>query len=203
MDPRGVPESMDLGGLPTIWEAVDAMNREAEYLGQHPRSQLLSARYIDEGQVAGPRTYITASRLLQVAYDNHLALIGLLRHHGATHWAPWNLLRPVFESAFYVAWILDPEESLDRRRRGLRAELNDANEKKRWIESLVAAGASEDDLAPLRQRREEVTKIYRAEAASLGVNWQTAQQKINLVDEIPKMATLYDSYGQQGRALFV
>src|SRR4051794_29523358 len=107
---------MNLGSLPTVWAAVDKMNREADQLGEQPRAQLLSARLIDEGQVAGPRTYITASRLLQVAFDNHLALIGLLQHHGATHWAPWNLMRPVFEAAFYVVWILDPAESVERRR---------------------------------------------------------------------------------------
>lgn len=89
----------------------------------------MTARFIDEGQIAGPRTYITVSRLLQVALDNHLALIGLLQGHGVSHWAPWNLMRPVFEAAFYVMWILDPDESRDRRRRGLRAEVNDANEK--------------------------------------------------------------------------
>ena len=29
------------------------------------------------------------------------------------------------------------------------------------------------------------------------------QQKINLIDEIPKLETLYDTYGRKGRALFV
>lgn len=203
VDLRGKPEKMDLDTLPTVWAAVEQMHWEAERLTERPRSQMLTARYIDEGQVAGPRTYIIVSRLLQVALDNHLALIGLLKSHGVTHWAPWNLMRPVFESAFYVVWILDPSESRDRRRRGLRAEVNDANEKKKWIESLVDAGVRRQDIAPLRERREEVTRIYRSEASALSINWETVQQKINLVDEIPKLEALYDSYGQQGRALFV
>jgi hypothetical protein len=203
MDLRGKPEQMDLGNLPTVWKAVEIMHREAEQLAEQPRSKLLTARLIDEGQVAGPRTYITVSRLLQVALDNHLALVGLIQSHGVTHWAPWNLMRPVFEAAFYVIWILDPNDSRDRRRRGLRAEINDANEKKRWVESLIEAGISRKDVEPLRRRRDEVTQIYRSEASALGVTWETVQQKINLIAEIPKLETLLDAHGQKGRALFV
>ena len=179
------------------------MHGEAERLAEQRRSQLLTARSIDEGEIAGPRTYITAIRLLLVALDNHLALVGLVQSHGVTHWSPWNLMRPVFEGAFYVTWILDPSESRDRRHRGLRAEVNDANEKKRWVESLIDAGIRRQDIEPLRTRRDAVSKIYRSEASALGVSWETMQQKINLIAEIPKLETLYDTYGRKGRALFV
>lgn len=203
-DPRGTKEEMNLGNLPMVWSAVDRLNQDVEQLHrQHPTwSQELTARFIDENQTAGRRTYINAARHLQVAYDNHLALIALLRHHGATHWAPWNLMRPIFETSFYALWILDPSDSRERRRRGLRVELNDAQEKKKWVESLAAAGVGDDALAPLRKRREEVTKIYRAESDELGLRWQ-ASRAINLVDEIPKLRSLVDTFDKEGAALFV
>jgi hypothetical protein len=123
-------------------------------------------------------------------------------HHGATQWAPWNLMRPIFEASFYTLWILDPRDSRERRRRGLRVELNDSQEKKKWVESLAAAGVSAEALAPLRKRREEVTRIYRAESDELGMPWQ-ASRTINLVDEIPKLRSLVDAFDKQGAALFV
>ena len=109
MDLRGKPEKMDLADLPNIWAAVERMHGEAERLAEQRRSQLLTARSIDEGQIAGPRTYITAIRLLQVALDNHLALVALVQSHGVTHWAPWNLMRPVFEVCVLRDLDLGPE----------------------------------------------------------------------------------------------
>lgn len=201
-DPRGEPETMDLGTLPRTWATVELLHHEVMGLHRQHSGGQLTARFIDENQTAGRRTYITVHRLLQVAFDNHLALIGLLQHHGATHWAPWNLMRPIFEASFYAAWILDPDQSPDRRRRGLRAELNDAHEKKNWVESLTAAGIDDRTLEPLRRRRDEVSRIYRSESDELGMRWQT-YRNVNLVDEIPKLRVLVDVYGRQGAALFV
>lgn len=93
---------------------------------------------IDERQTAGRRVYMGAQRCLSSAWDNHDALLALLRHHGATQFAPWNLLRPTFEASFYALWLLDPDDSLERRRRGLRFEWLDELEHRTYYSDLAA-----------------------------------------------------------------
>lgn len=194
---------MDLSNLPVTWAAVERLQEEFDRVSTTRTGPVFSARLMDEAQPAGPRTYITAHRYLQIAWDNHLALIALLQHHGATHWAPWNLMRPVFEASFYVVWMLEPDEGRMRRQRGLRAELLDAREQMRWLESLVSAGLDDEALAGLRQQRAKSRQVYQGEATQLGTTLQRLEQSVNLVDEIPKLKTLLASYGTQGTALFV
>lgn len=194
---------MDLGSLPTDWAVVARLHAQIEQTDNNRSATVLTARLLDEAQTAGPRTYITAHRYLQIAFDNHSALIGLLQHHGATPWAPWNLMRPVFEAAFYVLWILDPDQGRDRRRRGLRAEVMDFKEQRKWVESLTAAGLSNDTVQQLNRRRTEVTQIYQQEAAELSVTWDRTQQAIQLTAEIPKIQALLETHGNPGTALFV
>src|SRR3954463_15557353 len=64
------------------------------------QARLLSAGAFDESQPTGHRAYMEATRYLSVAEDNHEALLALLEHRGATLWAPWSLLRPIFEASF-------------------------------------------------------------------------------------------------------
>lgn len=167
-DLRGEPQPMSLGNLPVVWAAVEQLQQEFDRVASTRTGPVLTARLMDEAQTAGPRTYITAHRYLQIAWDNHLALIALLQHHGATHWAPWNLMRPVFEASFYVLWMLEPDDGRIRRQRGLRAELLDAREQKRWLESLVPAGLDEEALDGLRQQRAGSRQVYQREASELG-----------------------------------
>lgn len=129
---------MDLGELPARWQTLEALYRLARDELQARDPDILHARMIDEGQTAGRRAYMGAQRCLSVAWDNHDALISLLRHHGATQFAPWNLLRPTFEASFYALWLLDPEDSIERRRRGLMFEWLDELEHRTYYADLAA-----------------------------------------------------------------
>ena len=112
-------ELMDLGNLPEYWSLMSREFKALEDMPSLSAARLLSARAFDGFQPAGPRTYMAVQRYLGVARDNHEALLALLEHRGATMWAPWSLLRPVFEASFFASWILDPKSGRDRRLRGL------------------------------------------------------------------------------------
>jgi hypothetical protein len=99
--PTGV--LMDLGNLPDYWALLAGEFQTVENLPSLAEARLLSARAFDESQPAGHRAYMEAKRYLSVAEDNHEALLALLEQRGATLWAPWSLLRPIFEASFYAS----------------------------------------------------------------------------------------------------
>ena len=124
---------------------------------------------------------MAATRYLNVARDNHEALLALLRHHGATLWAPWSLLRPTFETSFVAAWILDPEDGRERRARGLRCEILDYYEQRRHRAAFKAFPEVRKLLETSDQDAEKGSlNTYRAEAAALGRAFDKLHQKINL-----------------------
>lgn len=183
---------MDLGNLPDYWASLAREFRALKSLPSLSGARLLSARAFDESKPAGPRTYMEAQRYLGVARDNHEALLALLEHRGATLWAPWSLLRPVFESSFFALWILDPETGIERRRRGLRCEVLDCYQQR-------AHRAAFKKLPQLRHLIEEAERqqesgslaVYRAEAAALGVDFdRVVRQSVNIVDQLPKLSFL-------------
>lgn len=186
---------MNLGELPRRWQMLEALYRTArdDIEGRDPR--ILHARMIDEMQTAGRRTYMGAQRCLSVAWDNHDALRSLLQHHGATQFAPWNLLRPTFEASFYALWLLDPEDSLERRRRGLMFEWLDELEHRTYYSDLAAverfvSPQDSEEFAADRLRREEVRedhdRIYRGEAKNLGLSWPLPS-RINVLSELGRL----------------
>ena len=185
--PTGV---LDLGDLPAYWTLL---NREFQMLEDLPplaEARLLSARAFDESRPAGHRTYMEAKRYLSVAKDNHQALLALLEHHGATLWAPWSLLRPVFEASFFASWILNPDTGLERRRRGLRCEVLDCYQQRahrRAFKKLPEARQLIEEAE--REQEQGSLAVYRAEAAALGADFdRVIRQSVNIVDELPKLS---------------
>ncbi|GAA4609664.1 hypothetical protein BJY16_007440 [Actinoplanes octamycinicus] len=192
---------MDLGNLPEFWALLAREFQTLESLPSLAEARLLSARAFDESQPAGHRTYMEVERYLGVARDNHEALLALLEHRGATLWAPWSLLRPIFESAFFASWILDPASGRDRRLRGLRCEVLDCYQQR-------AHRAAFKKLPEARQLIEEAERqqeqgslaVYRAEAAALGEPFDRVHQRVNLVVELPKLGFVR---GQNDFAVFL
>ena len=184
-------ENLNLGNLQDHWRAIAQEFKRLEGLPPLAANRMLSARAFDESQVAGPRTYIEAERYLDVARDNHEALVALLGLHGATLWAPWSLLRPTFEASFRAAWILDPEDGRERRARGLRCEILDSYEQRRHRTALKAFRDPElRKLIELSEANTEKTSLttYREEAAALGRTFDKLRQTINVTDELPKLS---------------
>lgn len=180
---------MDLGDLPAYWQRVDQLFKSVDLLPANHHSPALTARKFDEAQPAGPRTYMAVQRYLSVAEDNHRALISLLTHYGAGPNAPWSLLRPMFECAFIACWILDPEEGRERRRRGLRVEARDHIEQRNHMRSYEHLPEVRELVAELLDRgKTNVESVYRREADQLGIKWDRATQRVNVVQELPKLA---------------
>ena len=181
---------MDLGNLPDHWALLAREFQTLENLPSLAAARLLSARAFDESQAAGHRAYMAATRYLSVARDNHEALLALLEHRGATLWAPWSLLRPVFEASFFASWILDPDTGIDRRRRGLRCEVLDCYQQRahrRAFNKLPQARQLIE--AAERQQEQGSLAVYRAEAAALGADFdRVMRQSVNIVDELPKLS---------------
>ncbi|WP_169744287.1 hypothetical protein [Knoellia aerolata] len=132
--------------------------------------------------VAGHRAYAAAERYLTTSDENHDALASLLAHHGASATAPWNLLRPSFEAAFYALWLLSPSDSQQRRQRGVRLEWLDDIETEKF--HRVALGNREvlqqlglgDAAAKIPPYREN-TDTYVREANATGLAFQTTRHR--------------------------
>jgi hypothetical protein len=187
--PFATGQAMNLDNLQEYWRLIAQESRNLEGLPSLESNRLLSARAFDESQPAGIRAYIAARRYLGVATDNHEALLALLKHHGATLWSPWSLLRPTFETAFLAAWILEPDDGHERRVRGLRCEILDLYERRRHrdefrafpqIQQLLETTAEDPD--------RDALKTYRVEAAALGRKFDKLRQKINVIDELPRLS---------------
>jgi hypothetical protein len=182
---------MNLDNLSEYWRAIAQEFARHDSLPPLAAKRVLSARAFDEAQVAGHRAYMGATRYLAVAKDNHEALLVLLEHRGATLWAPWSLLRPTFEASFRAAWILDPEDGRERRARGLRCEILDAYEQRRYRAAFK--NVPHPELQELIRASEEKTEkgslsTYRAEATALGRAFEKLKQPIKVTDELPKLS---------------
>jgi hypothetical protein len=132
---------------------------------------------------------MAATRYLSVARDNHEALLALLRHGGATLWAPWSLLRPTFETSFLAAWILDPEDGRVRRTRGLRTEVLDFYEQRKYREAFKTFPEVRD-LIEDSERRAVAGSLttYQAEADALGQPFNRIHQKIAVANELAALS---------------
>ena len=183
----------DLDSLPPVWDALRHRYGELEIAEERYRTDptLLSQRRLDESQVAGPRTYMTAAGLLVAAQDNQAVLEKVVHQIGITSHAPWNLIRPAFETAFHALWILDPIEGLARRRRGLRIELADHRERRNWVQAIQATGLTTPEMDDrLAARNDEVLATYSKEAEYFGSKIRDLNRLPNLVEEIPRLRTL-------------
>lgn len=198
-DHRTHTGDIDLSELARRWRLLDALYATAEKVIAGRDTQILCARTVDEGQVAGHRVYRAAESHLNIARDNHHALKALISgSHGLTTFAPWNLLRPEFEAAFYAAWVLDPDDSLERRRRALRLELIDQRDHELYVAEVMAMAGSpatehlSDDFHEYRVSDEEVRErngaVYRAEAEQLGLPYPRVQS-VQVRDELGRLST--------------
>ena len=180
--------TLDLTRINRVWSAIEQLQpalERADAFNARPGATF-TARRFDEAQAAGQRTYILCGQLLASALDHHFALRDLLLgEHGLTPFAPWTLMRSVFEASVLVHWILEPTSGLERRRRGLRRTCVDLKERKNWMDAAVEG--SEVEAAKAAKRHAEVTRIYQAEAADLGIPWSQVHQTMKMTEELPRL----------------
>jgi hypothetical protein len=149
----------------------------------------LTQRLFDEARPAGERSYIHARQLIGTASENYKAVLALLTGRGATPVAPYNLIRPAFESAFHALWILDPADGQERCLRGLRVAVEDNRQRQNWTAELVKIpGLTEPQRQAMLEPIAKSSKIYRDEAEELGPGWNRASQRVTVEQEIPKLS---------------
>ena len=187
---------LDLGDTPRIFQKLAEMiahlrRIEDQHRARHYR---LTQRLFDEARPAGERTYMQAFRAIETAWENYSAIFGLLQGHGATVFAPYNLMRPAFEAAFYALWALDPEDGRDRCVRGLRLAIEDNRQRGNWTEELVKIpGLTNAQREQMRAPIAKASTAYRAEAARLGVDWALVSNKPNVELAIQKLRPVVEA----------
>jgi hypothetical protein len=179
-------DMMDLSQLQRAWRQLDVVVGLYEHANAAfaTDTTTLTARRFDEAQPGGERTYIQAAQLITVALDNLHTLRHVVTEFGATIWAPWTLLRSMFELAVWVNWMLEPNTSLERRRRGVRRAVLDHRE---WYNFRLAFALTRADRDQLAETDTTVSAIFRAEAQACGMTWDRARRPVNLIDEIPRL----------------
>jgi hypothetical protein len=189
--PSGVLDLADVSRMSNVLHGrIEQFRRiEAQYRLNH----LLTQRRFDEARPAGKRTYIHASQGVETAWENYSAVFGLVQGaHGATPVAPYNLIRPAFEAAFYALWALEPEDGRERCLRGLRIAFEDNRQRSNWIEELIKIPELTDAQRQLmREPVAKAGKVYRDEAQALG-SWPAASQRPKVEQEIPKLQHIVD-----------
>jgi hypothetical protein len=196
-DERIASGLLDLGDVPRMADVlhgrIEHLNRiEAEHRREHYR---LTQRLFDEARPAGLRTYIHAFQGIKTAWENYSAVFGLLQGpHGATPIAPYNLVRPAFEAAFYALWALEPEDGSERCLRGLRLTVEDNRQRSGWIEELIKIPElTEAERQHMREPVAKANNVYQREAEALRVNWpKQVKQKLNVEQAIPKLQHIVD-----------
>ncbi len=138
--------------------------------------------------------YIGASAHLGNAMEHLHTLQTLLEHHGVTPRAPWTLMRAVFESAFWTAWLLEPEDGRTRRQRALRLEVLDLKERGKYYAAFRLPRKDRERVAERECARKA---IYQKEAADIGLSWSVAGQRPSVVDELSRLSAV-KSLGRTG-----
>jgi hypothetical protein len=196
MDQRVPSGVLDLGDVPRMASVLQGKMEqfrrlETEYRRERYR---LTQRLFDEERPAGKRTYIHASQGIETAWENYSAVFGLLQgRHGATPVAPYNLIRPAFEAAFYALWALEPEDGSERCLRGLRLAVEDNRQRGLWKKELMKI----PDLPEEERERfwgpvAKASTVYRQEAEALRVKWPKVTERVNVLEAIPKLQHIVD-----------
>lgn len=180
---------LELGRFPETWHYLEELQRVAESLDKRYAKDVgLCARKIDEAQPAGRRVYASAWQQLGAGMEHLQTLRHVLVQLGATPRTPWVLVRAMFEAGFWATWLLEPDDGMARRRRGLRFEVRAAADRETWLDSLLKQQPNERD--ELRRHHETHERNFRSEAEALGLSWAQARQRINVTEELPKLTAV-------------
>jgi hypothetical protein len=181
--PTEIP--VDLGDLSRQWGMLDDVYRQYDALPPNATGPDLFDRYMDEQQTAGHRVYIAAAAHIDNAREHNDVLRLILTQIGPTPRVPWSMMRSVFESGFWSNWLLESHDGVTRRQRGLRLEILGHLERRRFYTDYLRAHQPE-----LRKQLAQIAeheKKYRAEAESIGLDWDAAVKKIDIVQELDKL----------------
>jgi hypothetical protein len=161
-DPLGTFEATEL-----FRQCDQVRELEAELQRVEASTDLgFTARKFDEAKTAGHRPYILAGSHIGNGIEHIEVLRQLFLGPGITPRAPWTLLRSVFESGFWAAWVLEPEDSLERRRRGLCGEVRSLVERNNFYTAFLKYQPKERDAIAADHLKDE--QVFRREVDELG-----------------------------------
>lgn len=185
-------EVLEMGNIPSLWEHMNDRYRAVCEADARQSDRLLTVRARDEAQPAGHRTYIAARRGIAVCHESAMNLWFLVEAGKVTPLAPMFLLRPIIEAAFHTTYMLEPTESLIRRRRGLAREIEDHRQQQAWARECVSVLDAETQ-AELTAGAAERRAKYEAEATKLGTTFERLRQdgkNVSVTDGLSKLDTL-------------
>lgn len=183
---------IDLSLLGKGWMNLEKCYEEVHRVDDNYRAGVaLTKRRFDEASDPGERIYFQASGLLAIAYDHQQALQHMLR--SAIHpFSAWSLIRPAFEAAFHVVWVLDPDDSEERMRRGLRLAWDELRSRKARDDAgkLLIGYRRDEDIQRREKRNQKLVKKYEKEARELHMTTRCMGKRIDPKNEFPKLASL-------------
>ena len=184
---------LQLGNLPNVWHSLDTLENETDRSDTHSTTDMgFTDRKFDEVSRTGQRMYIQARHFIQTARDNQKALEEMLASIGARPYAPWNLVRPAFESSLYAIWMLEPDNQRERLRRSLRIAWEEQRQHTARLKLIVkiSGAAGHDDVLRAEARDREIKRRYEDEATVLNMSRKDLTAKVILTDEIPRLRSL-------------
>lgn len=188
-------EPLQLGNLPMVWHALTQLDEQVEQADGFSMTQMdFTDRHFDEAGRTGRRMWIHTHSYLGAARDNQLALEDMLRGGFVRTHAPWNFVRPAFEAAFYVVWLLAPDDGRERMRRGLRLAWAEhkahTTRFKLMVKMAHAEGHGEVLKAEAKDR--DVRRRYVEEAQVVGMSEKKLGEAVNITKELPKLTDVFD-----------
>lgn len=184
--------TLQLGNLPNIWHALDLLDEQMEKINNRTTTEMdFTDRRFDEATRTGQRMYIHAYSFIKVARDNQKGLEELLGV-AARPYAPWNLIRPAFESSFYVVWMLEPQDKRTRLQRALRIAWEEQRQHRNRFELMVdlAKAHSHEDVLSAEAKDRDIKHRFEEEAREVALSRAGLGRSPKLTEELPKLVTL-------------
>ena len=201
-------EPIPIDSLMPLWERIEEFGSQRAFeqadTWYRENFAALTDRRFDEAKPAGEMTYIAARQLMVTAYQHHQAFRREVEHHGLTPFVSWTLLRSVFEASCWVHWLLEPDDDLVRRQRGLRRNWRDLIEYHEWHETF--AGSAHIGQAPIVAARadyQEKTRAMEQLAKDLGTSPGAAKARINFTKLLPQLRVAEEISPPGGAGLLV
>lgn len=183
---------IDLTSLEKSWMNLEKCYEKVRRVDSNYRAGVVfTKRRFEEASDPGERLYFQAAGLLAVAYDHQQALQDMMR--SAIHpFSVWGLIRPAFEAAFHVVWILDPDDSQERMRRGLRLAGDELRSRKARDKAgkKVMGGQRNKDVQRRERRNQELGKKFEKEAQALHMGKNLIGKRVDPEKEFPKLESL-------------
>lgn len=201
---QSTASNLDMGHVPHLWQTLEWLDTHVEEAEQQYRcTNILTDRRLDEATRTGQRLYIQCSGLLAVARD-HQEAVEQSMQFGVRPFALWSLLRPSFEAAFWVLWMLEPEDRRERLRRGLRVAWREQKEHEKFYRlSVEIAGAKGEDFVLKREAQSRaICKKYEEEAHAVHMSTKDMGKPVIVTEELGKLQSTRDPDNPTAHLLF-